>query len=145
MSAATAPASPASSDGPADSASPNAVTIVDGLPGFEQCRRFVVMSSPDLEPLVRLQGLDPDGPSFLALDPRIVLPDYEAVLPPADRRRLAVDDTDALLWLALVRLEGRRVLVNMRAPVVINPRRMIGLQVVPADSPYSTHHELLLG
>ena len=98
-----------------------------------------------LEPLARLQGLDEAGPSFLALDPRVVLPEYEAVLPPADRRRLAADENDSLLWLALVRLEGRRVLVNMRAPVVINPRRMIGLQVVPADSPYSTHHELLLG
>ncbi|MCC7241145.1 MAG: flagellar assembly protein FliW [Acidobacteria bacterium] len=124
---------------------PNAVTMVDGMPGFERCRHFVVMSSPDLEPLARLQGLDEAGPSFLALDPRVVLPEYEAVLPPADRRRLAADENDSLLWLALVRLEGRRVLVNMRAPVVINPRRMIGLQVVPADSPYSTHHELLLG
>lgn len=128
-----------------DAAAPNTITMVDGLPGFEPCRHFVVMSSSDLEPLARLQGLDPSGPSFLALDPRMVMPDYETVLAPADRRRLEASDDDTLLWLVLVRLEGRRVLVNMQAPVVINPRRMLGLQVVPADSPYSTHHELLLG
>ena len=123
----------------------NAVTIPDGLPGFERCRQFVVMSSPDLAPLARLQGLDGVRPSFFALDPRTVLPGYETALPPAERQRLEARDDDALLWLALVRLEGTRLLVNLRAPVVINPRRMLGLQLVAADSPYSTHHELLPG
>lgn len=136
---------PAASIDAAVATAPTAVTIVDGLPGFEQCRRFVVISSPDLAPLARLQGLDEPAPSFLALDPRLVLPGYEADLPVADRQRLALEDGDALLWLALVRLEGSRVLVNMRAPVVINPRGMVGLQVIAADSPYSTHHEILLG
>jgi flagellar assembly factor FliW len=143
MSPATAPAGPL--PGPPDATAADVVTMPDGLPGFEWCRQFVVMSSPDLQPLARLQGLDTGAPSFLALDPRFVLPDYEPVLAAADRQRLGATDDEPLLWLALVRLEGPRLLVNMRAPVVINPRRMVGMQLVPADSPYSTHHELLLG
>ncbi|MCC7180171.1 MAG: flagellar assembly protein FliW [Acidobacteria bacterium] len=123
-------------------ASRDVVTLPDGLPGFERCRRFVVLSSPDLEPLVQLQGLDSVRPSFVALDPRQVVPDYDTTLSAADRRRLAAAGAEPLLWLALVRLEGERLFVNMRAPVVINPRRMIGLQVISADSPYTTHHEL---
>jgi len=121
------------------------VTMRDGLPGFEQCRRFVVISSPDLAPLVQLQGLDGPRPSFLALDPRQVRADYGTVLAPAARLCLAAEDADVLLWLALVHLEGGRFLVNLRAPVVINPRRMLGLQVVAAESSYDTHHELLAG
>ncbi|MEZ5284188.1 MAG: flagellar assembly protein FliW [Vicinamibacterales bacterium] len=123
----------------------DAVTLPDGLPGFEQCRTFVVMSAPDLAPLTRLQGLDGSQPTFLALDPRLVLPDYDASLSPADRQRLGAAPDDPLLWLALVGLDGQRLFVNLRAPVVINPARMLGLQVVAADSPYSTQHELLLG
>ncbi|MCC7034605.1 MAG: flagellar assembly protein FliW [Acidobacteria bacterium] len=121
------------------------VVLPDGLPGFERCRRFVVISSPDLAPLVQLRGLDSVRPSFLALDPRVVLPDYDTSLSPSDRCRLAVDEAGPLLWLALVRFDGDRLVANMRAPVVINPQRMIGRQVIPADSPYTTHHELTAG
>lgn len=121
------------------------VTMRDGLPGFEQCRRFVVSAPPDLAPLVHLQGLDATRPSFLALDPRRAWPAYETVLSSADRKRLGAADGDVLLWLALIRMDGSRVLVNLRAPVVINPRRMLGLQVVAAESHYDTHHELLAG
>ena len=42
-------------------------------------------------------------------------------------------------------VERDRVLVNLQAPVVINPARMLGIQLIDADGPYSTHHELLRG
>lgn len=121
------------------------VCLPDGLPGFKHCRRFVVVSSDHLAPLTCLQGLDDDRPSFLAIDPRLVLPGYEAALSPADRTRLDAAPGDPLLWLALVHMDHDRVLVNLQAPVVINPVRMYGLQVIATEGPYSTHHELLRG
>ena len=121
------------------------VTLIEGLPGFESCLRYVLLSAPALAPLTCLQALDGERPSFLALDPRAVLPDYHVDLTPSDLHRLGAGPGETLLWLALVRLEGERVLVNLRAPVVVNPARMIGLQVMPADPPYSTHHRLFLG
>jgi flagellar assembly factor FliW len=112
------------------------------LPGFEQCRRFVVLQSADLDPLVQLVGVDGSRPSFLALDPRRVIFDYDMELSPADRARLEAAADEVLLWLAIVRLDDRRLLVNLRAPIVINPRRMLGLQLVVANSPYDTQYVL---
>jgi flagellar assembly factor FliW len=120
------------------------VTVADGLPGFERCRQFVVVSGPTLQPFNCLQGMDDARPSFLTLDPRSVVDGYVTDLPAADRERLDAREDDALLWLALARLDGDRVLVNLRAPVVINARRMVGLQLIAADSPYSTEHVLPL-
>jgi flagellar assembly factor FliW len=120
------------------------VTMPDGLPGFETCHRFVIVASPALEPFVCLQGLEGPRPSFLALDPRLVMADYAATLPPSDRRRLDVQERDTLLWLAFVRLRDEDGHVNLKAPVVINPRRMIGLQLVDGEGPYSADHRLLL-
>ncbi len=127
---------------PADHGS--VVTVADGLPGFECCRRFVVVTGPTLQPFNCLQGLDESRPSFLTLDPRSAVAGYAMELPAADRERLEVVDGDALLWLALVRLDGDRILVNLRAPVVINARRMIGVQLITPESPYSTEHVLSL-
>jgi flagellar assembly factor FliW len=120
------------------------ITLPDGLPGFEKCRRFILVSSPTLEPFTCLQGLDDAKPSFLAIDPRLAEPRYKTTLTAGDRRRLDVAGKEPLLWLGLVRLKGEAALVNLRAPVVINPRRMIGLQVIDADSPHATDHQLQL-
>lgn len=121
------------------------VMVPDGLPGFERCRRFVIIAAPTLDPLTCLQGLDDPHPSFLAVDPRLVVPDYELALPPAACHRVDARDDEPLVWLVLVRLHADTALVNLRAPVVVNPRRMIGVQVIPVDSRYPVDHCLSLG
>lgn len=120
------------------------VAVPDGLPGFERCRHFVIITGPTLEPLTCLQGLDDQHPSFLAVDPRLVVSGYHLDLPPAARHRVEALDDEPLVWLALVRLRDDAAFVNLRAPVVVNPRRMIGVQVIPAESPYSVDHRLSL-
>lgn len=120
------------------------VTLPDGMPGFERCRRFVIVTGPTLEPFHCLQGLDEDKPSFLTLDPKTVVPDYASSLSDAARSRLEAAPGDALLWMAVVRLDDRHALVNLRAPIVVNPRRMLGVQLVESESPYTTEHVLPL-
>lgn len=116
----------------------------DGLPGFEKCHRYIFVTSPSLEPFTCLQGLEDSKPSFLTIDPRLAQPGYPTTLSVEDGRRLEVADREPLLWLGLVTVTGEAVLVNLRAPVVINPSRMIGLQVIDADSPHPTDHRLSL-
>ena len=118
------------------------VTFSHGLPGFERCRRFVLVSAPSLDPFTCLHGLDAPEPSFLTLDPRRVMSDYDAPLGDADRRRLALTGGETLLWLAVVHVDEASARVNLKAPVVINPRKMVGLQVMTADTAYATDHLL---
>lgn len=115
----------------------------DGLPGFEQCHRFVVLSSMTMAPLQCLHAVDGLPATFLAVDPRLVLAKYRCVLGPADLARLGADDKTVLLWLGLVAVDGSgAATVNLRAPVVINPSRMTGFQVVPSNSLYPLRHPL---
>ena len=88
-----------------------------------------------------------DGPaaSFLAVDPRVVLPAYRAELGAADRLRLGAAEDQQLLWLALVTMDaGQGPSVNLRAPIVVNPARMLGCQVMPHNSLYPLRHPLAL-
>lgn len=120
------------------------VTIPDGLPGFEKCRRYVFVASESIKPFSCLQGLEDSRPSFLVIDPRLVLPSYPTTLSAEDRHRLEAADDETLLWLGLVAVKMDAVLVNLRAPVVINPNRMIGLQVIDGESTQPTEHPLSL-
>lgn len=115
----------------------------EGLPGFEQNRRFVLLSSDELAPLHLLHAVDGPDASFLAVDPRVVLPSYRTVLAIGDRLKLGADDEAPLLWLALVTVDPERgPSVNLRAPIVINPSRMAGCQVMPHNSLYPLRHPL---
>jgi flagellar assembly factor FliW len=106
-----------------------------GIPGFETCRRFVLVTSPDLAPLTCLQALDPPEASFLAIDPTLLDPGYDLTLREFERARLGAGD-EALVWLAIVTVADKTATANLRAPVVINPRRMLGCQFIRDDSEY---------
>ena len=120
------------------------VTFPDGLPGFESCRRFVLMSSNGLAPFTLLQGLDGAAPpSFVAIEPKAVSENYQTPLGGLDLARLGAEAEHPLLWLALVaaRPDGSAT-VNLRAPLVINPASMRGIQVVSADGAYPLEYPL---
>jgi flagellar assembly factor FliW len=117
--------------------SPDAIRFPHGLPGFERCRGFVLMTSEGLGPVQCLKSVEGPSASFLVIDPRVVLPDYRCELSEMDRARLGVQEQDTLLWLALVTIElDGTITVNLRAPIVINPNAMVGHQVIPHQCVY---------
>ena len=120
------------------------VTFAHGLPGFERCRRFVLVSAPSLDPFTCLHGIDAPEPSFLTLDPRRVVPGYDIPLGDGDRHRLGASGSGRapLLWLAVVHIDDTSVRANLKAPIVINAERMVGLQVMTADTAYAADHLL---
>lgn len=114
-----------------------------GMPGFEQCRRFVILSSTAMAPVQCLHAVDGPAASFLVMDPRLVLPDYRCILSGPDKARLGAMENTPLVWLAVVTVqEDQRASVNLRAPIVVNPDRMMGFQVVPYDSLYPVKYPL---
>ena len=126
----------------------DSIRFPNGLPGFEACRSFVLMASDVLGPLQCLKAIEGPAASFLVIDPRRVLAEYRCDLSEADRHRLGVTDADTntLLWLVLVTIElDGAISANLRAPVVINPARMIGQQVVPYHCVYPIRHVIVEG
>ena len=118
---------------------PGVIHFPEGIPGFEACRRYVVVTGPSLDPFCSLQGQGADAPSFIAIDPRRVAPDYPCALDPTDRARLHLSTDDGpdsapLLWLSIVTVTDAGASVNLRAPIVINPQSMRGVQLLPAAS-----------
>jgi flagellar assembly factor FliW len=114
-----------------------------GLAGFERCRSFVVFAA-EAAPFQWLTAVEGPPASFLTIDPRRVLPTYRSKLSRADLERLGATSSTNLLWLAIVLIEADgTIAANLRAPVVINPETMIGIQVVPQDSIYPLRHVIV--
>ena len=120
-----------------------AVEFPSGLPGFEQCGRFVLLAPEELGPFSCLHAVEGPPASFLVIDPRLVLSDYRCALGTAELARLGAAETTVLLWLAIVSMgDDGQACVNLRAPIVVSPERMLGYQLMPHNGLYPVRHPL---
>src|SRR5215813_11774519 len=121
------------------------VQFPSGIPGFESHRRFVLIASAELSPLGCLKAVDASDVSFLVLDPRLLFFNYDLTLSEFERARVGADDGEPLLWLAIVTITEKEATANLRAPVVINPSKMIGCQVIRDNDQYPVRFAINLG
>lgn len=139
-SAAVSPAGPATQ--------PAATPVVEfpsGIPGFESHRRFVLIASAELSPLGCLKSVDSSDVSFLVIDPRLLSFSYDVTLSELERARLGAGPDEPLLWLAIVTITESDATANLRAPVVINPGKMLGCQVIRENDQYPVQFVINLG
>ena len=133
---------PAESPDAQDGLARNAIAFPDGIPGFEACRRFVLLSADSLAPLRRIEAIEGPPAAFLGIDPRLVMDSYRCRLSENDLRALGADADSTLLWFAIISEADGVLFANLRAPIVIKPQRMIGRQVLPDDGLYPIRHAL---
>jgi flagellar assembly factor FliW len=122
----------------------------NGVPGFEQHRRFVLVEKAALAPIVFLQCVDAPELCFSAAPVAVIESKYELSATPDDLRTIGLDDSrqpstkDEVICLAvLAAAENGQWAANLLAPILIEPRSGRGVQAVRVDSRYS--HQHLLG
>lgn len=121
------------------------IRFPDGLPGFEELRRFLLLTVPDLEPVQFLVSIDDAEISFSLLPAPLCAPGYAPDFRAGDLEPLGAADGAAVTAYAILTFhhEGERVTANLRAPVLINPATRVGRQVTLSDSTHSLRHELV--
>ena len=115
-----------------------------GLLGFEHVKQYVLLANPAEEPFMWFQMLNDAKRAFVVAPPSRIVSDYQPDISDdeVDFLELA-DPTDAFL-LNIVTLRGNgQATVNLKGPIVINRRTLIGKQVILNNAAqYSLHHPL---
>jgi flagellar assembly factor FliW len=122
------------------------VTLPDGLIGFEECRRYIILNHGENSPFRWLQSLDDGAVAFPVMDPWQFRPDYAPTLCEADAKELALDEEAPKLVFTIVTIprdNPRAMTANLVGPVVVNPISRIGKQVVVTDEHYTTRHNIM--
>jgi flagellar assembly factor FliW len=119
------------------------IRIPEGLVGFRQFTQFVQFPDPVAAGLWWLQSLTAPELAFGMVAPPLALSDYKVELRPGDRTALELDDErSALVYVILNRGEGGGLTVNLQGPLVINPVRRLGRQLVLTSSRYAVRYPL---
>jgi len=130
--------------GPVEYAEDTVLEFPNGLPAFEQERKFIALRGDRYEPLLFLQSVATASLAFLAISVQSVVLDYQLELSDEDLSLLGGEaspaETEALA-LVTVSPEGE-VTANLQSPVVIHHRTRRGVQVIQMNSSHSVRHPL---
>jgi flagellar assembly factor FliW len=120
------------------------LTLVEGMLGFSECNRYVLMDDEIGEPFMWMQSLDIPSLAFVVIDPAIILPSYHFSVKKEQIKALETNNVEDLQVYVIVTMAANilDVTVNLQGPLVVNKKKRIGQQIVLNDPNFSTRHPL---
>lgn len=121
------------------------IIFPNGILGFPDVKRFIVLDYEGEVPFKWLQSVDDPTLAFLIADPHTVKPDYQLSLKVADLADLGDgydSDMAVLTILTIPHGDPKGMTANLRGPLVVNSRTMKGKQIVLQDDQYLIKHPI---
>lgn len=121
------------------------ILFPEGLVGFAEWRRFVLLEDPNEAPLGILQCLDDVEVSFLVTDPWSICPDYDLGIALGQVSELGLERAEDAQVLCTLAIQERPLVVtaDLLGPIIVNPRTRLARQIVLQHSQYSAQHPVL--
>jgi flagellar assembly factor FliW len=115
----------------------------EGLYGFEGARKFAVFekSFEDVS-FLYLQCIDNIVPCFLVFEPWDLHPEYRPSLAKEDMESCQVGDIEELIFLVIASVPEsiKDLSVNIKSPVVLNPKTRKARQVILQNPDYTVRY-----
>ena len=107
------------------------IRFPNGMIGFEDCKRFIIINDEDYEPFRWLLAVDQVEIGFPVLNPFLVAPDYGKELPD-DLVEKLISAEEIMDIFCVVTLKGEvvKVTINLKSPVVIDYQKKEGKQII---------------
>ena len=117
--------------------------IPEGLLGFRSYTQYLHLPDAEVAGLSWLQSVTAPDLAFGLVAPPLAVSDYRIEIRPGDRAALELEDErTALIYVILNRGMGGGLTVNLQGPLVFNPVRRLGRQLVLTSSRYPVRYPL---
>ena len=112
------------------------LTFQEGLLGFADLRKFVLLDDPNDEIFAWLQSCESPHIAFPVLEPELFAPQYKATLTKSDLESLKLASQDKARYFSIVTIpdDPTQMTANLKAPVVVNVEQRIARQCVLQDN-----------
>lgn len=122
------------------------IDFPDGVPGFEESKKFVLLGSEDPESMFRwLQSVDLPQLAFAVVDPFAIRMDYSIDISDEYVEKLSIGSQEDILVYSIVVVpeDVTKISMNLKAPVIINIKSGKGAQIVLDTDRYSVRHYIM--
>ena len=121
------------------------ISFQNGIPGFEQYRKWVVVKVPEFEPFEWLVNVETRKLRFALINPMLFMPTYNPRIDKSQVQDLGLEKPEDVLLYAIVTLskDPAQTTANLLGPVFINRTKRLGKQVILDDDRYSVKERIL--
>ncbi|OGL41974.1 MAG: hypothetical protein A2161_00595 [Candidatus Schekmanbacteria bacterium RBG_13_48_7] len=118
------------------------IQFPEGVFGFPDKRRYILVEKEESFPISWLQCLDDPYLSFAVINPFLVFSDYKVVLDNQDCEYLELNESEGAMILSIMILpeDLNKSTINLQAPLIINIQKRLGRQVILSNQKYPYRH-----
>lgn len=122
------------------------LTFPKGIPGFEEMKEYVLLPADEIgdSPFFFLQSTQTAELSFFVVDPFSFFKEYDIKLEEQLVERLELEEPADAIVLTTVSITGemKDATTNLKAPLIINNAKKIGMQIVLDNKTYQIKQPL---
>ena len=113
-----------------------------GIYGFPAEKKFIFLRQKEDEPFIWLQSVEKPDLAFVLVDSSFLFQDYKPHINPDELEDIKAIDSKSEKVFVIVTFppDMKNCHVNLLAPIVINPKKKLGKQVVLKDTGYKIQH-----
>lgn len=125
--------------------SDDTLVMPEGLIGFPEMKRYVLLDHGKDSPFKWLQSLDDGAIAFVLMNPLLFKPDYAVEVTESDVKELDLASEDDAVISVIVTMpsDPEKMTANLKAPLVFNLKNRRGMQVILGQGAYTTRHSIL--
>jgi flagellar assembly factor FliW len=122
--------------GPVKLQSEDIIEFPEGILGFNDLRRFVLLDDPNDEIFAWLQSCEIPQIAFPVLEPELFASNYQISLTKHDLESLGLTKQEKIRGFSIITIpeDPTQMTANLKAPVVINTEKRIARQIVLQDN-----------
>ena len=120
------------------------IEFKQGIPGFEDSHRYVILKHKGESPFFLMQSIDTIELALVLIELEQVVPGYEIDLNEEDSHDLKLTKPDDSVTFAVVVIpsDAAKATVNLVAPIVVNNQARLGKQIIVDHPQYSMRYPL---
>ena len=116
------------------------ITFNKGIPGFEESKKYVLIPADEKgeTPFFFLQSIEKEEVNFFLVDPFSFFNEYDIKLKDQMVEKLELENPTDAIVLTTVTAKGeiKDATTNLKAPLVINNSKQLGMQIVLDNKDY---------
>ncbi|RME18593.1 MAG: flagellar assembly protein FliW [Bdellovibrio sp.] len=122
--------------GPLDVQEEDLIHFPEGLLGFDNLTRFVLLDDPNEDIFAWLQSCEEPSVAFPVLEPEIFMESYNVNLTKSDMEAIKVSSPSECQFFVIITIpeDPKEMTANLKAPIVINSKERLAKQCVLQDN-----------
>jgi flagellar assembly factor FliW len=121
------------------------ITLPEGLIGFPELVRYILLDHDTDSPFKWLQSVDDGSMAFVVISPLTFRPDYTVEVSEEEIAVLNLTNPDdaVISVIVTIPMDPKKMSANLKAPLIFNLKNRLGKQIIVKDPQYQTKHFII--